>query len=53
MPGQAIAIDKSLSAGKVQNPIRQYLPNKHAQLGISKQACYYAINFLWGIWCTT
>ena len=33
MPGQAIAIDKSSSAGKVRNLIRQYLPNKHAQLG--------------------
>ena len=29
MPGQAIAIDESLIAGKVRNPIRQYLPNKH------------------------
>ena len=27
--GQAIAIDESLIAGKVRNPIRQYLPNKH------------------------
>ena len=29
MPGQAIAIDESLIAGKVRNPIRQYLPNKY------------------------
>ena len=28
IPGQAIAIDESLIAGKVRNPIRQYLPNK-------------------------
>lgn len=28
-PYQAIAIDESLIAGKVRNPIRQYLPNKH------------------------
>ena len=28
IPGQAIAIDESLIAGKVWNPIRQYLPNK-------------------------
>ena len=29
MPGQAIATDESLIAGKVQNLIRQYLPNEH------------------------
>ena len=30
MPGQAIAtIDENLIAGEVQNPIKQYLPNKH------------------------
>ena len=29
MPGQAIAINESLIAGKVRNPIRRYLPNKH------------------------
>ena len=29
MPGQAIAIDESLIASKVRNPIRQYLLNKH------------------------
>ena len=28
-PGQTLAIDETLVAGKVQNPIRQYLPNKH------------------------
>ena len=28
-PGRTIAIDESLVAGKVRNPIRQYLPNKH------------------------
>ena len=27
--GQAIAIDESLIAGKVRNPIRQYVSNKH------------------------
>ena len=30
MPSQAIATtDENLIAGKVQNPIKQYLPNKH------------------------
>ena len=28
-PGQALAIDESLVAGKVCNPVQQYLPNKH------------------------
>ena len=28
-PGQAVAIDKGLVAGKVHNPIRRYLSNKH------------------------
>ena len=28
-PDQAIAIDESLIAGKVRNPIRQYVSNKH------------------------
>ena len=28
-PSQAVAIDESLVAGSVHNPIRQYLPNKH------------------------
>ena len=28
-PGQAVAIDQNLVAGKEHNPIRQYLPNKH------------------------
>ena len=28
-PGQVIAIDESLIAGKVRSLIRQYLPNKH------------------------
>ena len=28
-PGQNVAIDESLVAGKTRNPIRQYLPNKH------------------------
>ena len=28
-PGQAVAINKSLVAGKVLNPIWQYLSNKH------------------------
>ena len=28
-PGQTLAIDETLVAGKVRNPIRQYLPNKH------------------------
>ena len=36
MPGQIITIDESLIAGKVRNPIRQYLPNKHhARFGTS------------------
>ena len=32
-PDQAIAIDESLIAGKVRNPIRQYVSNKHARFG--------------------
>ena len=28
-PDQAVAIDKSLVDGKVRNPMRQYLSNKH------------------------
>ena len=28
-PGHAVAINKVLVAGKVRNPIRQYLSNKH------------------------
>ena len=28
-PGQEVAINGSLVADKVHNPIRQYLPNKH------------------------
>ena len=28
-PGQAVAIDKNVVDGKVRNPMRQYLSNKH------------------------
>ena len=28
-PGQTLAVDETLVAGKVRNPVRQYLPNKH------------------------